>query len=265
MIATQYQSNIQVIRTDNGSEFVNQDLKQYLNLHGIVHQITCPYTPQQNGVAERKNRHLLRLFVLPCLELTCPPIIGVKPSLLQLISSTVYPLVPCNFRLPLMCFITLHFDVYLLVMPCIKKDIDVITPFLESFMLPLMWSFMKMIYFISGDNLETSGECPSDGNREEYPGENEIGVPHDVPTNQMSSPTDFMPESHSPVDSLHESHVNSEFEHRLKVLPNRVTRGKPKVSYEPILNSKSKYPINNYEALKDSRWREAMNEEMKAL
>ena len=37
MIATQHQSNIQVIRTDNGGEFVNQDLKQYLNLHGIVH------------------------------------------------------------------------------------------------------------------------------------------------------------------------------------------------------------------------------------
>ena len=37
IIATQYQSNIQVLRTDNGGEFVNQDLKQYLNLHGIVH------------------------------------------------------------------------------------------------------------------------------------------------------------------------------------------------------------------------------------
>ena len=128
--------------------------------------------------------------------------------------------------------------------------------------------------FISGDNLETSGECPSDGNREEYPGENETGgdgskgpeffddknqgqmevqdqikvlpVPHDGPTNQLSSPANFMPESHSPADSLHESHVNFEFEPRLKVLPNRVTRAKPKVSYEPVINSKSKYPINNY-------------------
>ena len=61
IIATQYQSNIQVLRTDNGGEFVNQDLKQYLNLHGIVHQTTCLYSPQQNGVAERKNRHLLEV------------------------------------------------------------------------------------------------------------------------------------------------------------------------------------------------------------
>ena len=61
MIATQYQSNIQVIRTDNRGEFINQDLKRYLNLHGVVHQTTCPYTPQQNRVAERKNRHLLEV------------------------------------------------------------------------------------------------------------------------------------------------------------------------------------------------------------
>ena len=55
MIATQYQSNIQVIRTDNGGEFINQDLKQYLNLHGIVHQTTCPYTPQQKGSQTKKS------------------------------------------------------------------------------------------------------------------------------------------------------------------------------------------------------------------
>ena len=61
MIATQYQSHIRVLRTDNGGEFFNQDLKQYLNLHGIAHQTTCPYSPQQNGVAERKNRHLLEV------------------------------------------------------------------------------------------------------------------------------------------------------------------------------------------------------------
>ena len=45
MIATQYQSHIQVLRTDNGGEFVNQDLKKYLQEHGISHQTTCPYSP----------------------------------------------------------------------------------------------------------------------------------------------------------------------------------------------------------------------------
>ena len=61
MIATQYQSHIQVLHTNNGGEFVNQDLKQYLQSHGIAYQTTCPYSPQQNRVAERKNRHLLEV------------------------------------------------------------------------------------------------------------------------------------------------------------------------------------------------------------
>src|SRR5690606_24744027 len=35
--------------------------KSHLAKHGIVHQTSCPYTPQQNGVAERKNRHLMEV------------------------------------------------------------------------------------------------------------------------------------------------------------------------------------------------------------
>ncbi|KAM2438173.1 hypothetical protein ACFX1W_015194 [Malus domestica] len=61
MIVVQYNRNIQVLRSDNGGEYVNMELRSFFKLHGIVHQTTCPYTPQQNGVAERKNRHLLEM------------------------------------------------------------------------------------------------------------------------------------------------------------------------------------------------------------
>jgi transposase InsO family protein len=40
---------------------VNNDFVAYLSNHGIIHQTTCPNTPPQNGVAERKNRHLLEV------------------------------------------------------------------------------------------------------------------------------------------------------------------------------------------------------------
>ena len=36
-------------------------LQKYFHTHGIIHQTTCTYTPQQNVVAERKNRHLLEV------------------------------------------------------------------------------------------------------------------------------------------------------------------------------------------------------------
>jgi transposase InsO family protein len=49
------------LRFDNGGEYVNHDLHNFLSQYGIVHHTTCAYTPQQNGVAERKNQHLLEV------------------------------------------------------------------------------------------------------------------------------------------------------------------------------------------------------------
>ena len=61
MIQNQFQTNIQVFKTDNAQDFFNSILGSYLQSHGIVHQSSCVDTPQQNGVAERKNRHLLEV------------------------------------------------------------------------------------------------------------------------------------------------------------------------------------------------------------
>lgn len=50
---------IVTLRTDNGLEFVNQELGRILEKRGIKHEKTCVYTPQQNGRAERENRTLV--------------------------------------------------------------------------------------------------------------------------------------------------------------------------------------------------------------
>ncbi|GJY80877.1 putative ribonuclease H-like domain-containing protein [Tanacetum coccineum] len=47
------------IRTDNGTEFVNQVMSEYYEGVGIFHQKSVPRTPQQNGVVERRNRTLV--------------------------------------------------------------------------------------------------------------------------------------------------------------------------------------------------------------
>ena len=61
MIETQYNAKVRVLRSDNGGEYQSSDLQKYLEEHGIIHQTTCSNTPQQNGVAEWKNRHLLEV------------------------------------------------------------------------------------------------------------------------------------------------------------------------------------------------------------
>lgn len=55
------EDKIKAIRTDNGGEYLSNDFKLYLQVHGIHHQLTIAYTPQQNGVAERINRTLIDL------------------------------------------------------------------------------------------------------------------------------------------------------------------------------------------------------------
>ncbi|CAN6568096.1 unnamed protein product [Malus baccata var. baccata] len=59
MVATQYSSVIKVFHSDNGGEYIGSELSTFLRDQGILHETTCPHTPQQNGVAERKNRHIL--------------------------------------------------------------------------------------------------------------------------------------------------------------------------------------------------------------
>ncbi|CAI7794081.1 unnamed protein product, partial [Closterium sp. NIES-53] len=49
---------VKVIRTDNGGEFIGADFESVLKKKGIQHQLTVPYNPQQNDVAERFNRTL---------------------------------------------------------------------------------------------------------------------------------------------------------------------------------------------------------------
>ncbi|WZY99333.1 hypothetical protein YC2023_071662 [Brassica napus] len=60
-VTNHYHAKIKILRSDNGGEYTSHAFKQHLSQHGILHQTSCPYTPQQNGVAERKNRHLMEV------------------------------------------------------------------------------------------------------------------------------------------------------------------------------------------------------------
>ena len=57
----QHQCEIMAIRSDNGTEFKNYTMDEFLSDEGIKHQYSATYTPQQNGVAERKNRTLIEM------------------------------------------------------------------------------------------------------------------------------------------------------------------------------------------------------------
>ena len=50
---------IKTLRSDRGGEYLSGEFEDFLREEGIVSQLTAPGTPQQNGVAERRNRTLL--------------------------------------------------------------------------------------------------------------------------------------------------------------------------------------------------------------
>ncbi|KAM0024917.1 putative RNA-directed DNA polymerase [Helianthus debilis subsp. tardiflorus] len=52
---------IQVLRTDRGGEFTSNQFNEFCQLKGIKRHLTAPYTPQQNGVVERRNRTIMEM------------------------------------------------------------------------------------------------------------------------------------------------------------------------------------------------------------
>lgn len=59
MVKTKFGSEIKVIKSDNGREYINEFLIRQFKKRGIVHETTAPHNPKQNGKAKREIRTLI--------------------------------------------------------------------------------------------------------------------------------------------------------------------------------------------------------------
>ncbi|GKD62871.1 retrovirus-related pol polyprotein from transposon TNT 1-94 [Tanacetum coccineum] len=73
MIQVRLKTPVRRIRTDNGTEFVNQTLREYYEKVGISYETSVARSPQQNGIVERRNRMLI--------EAACTMLIYTKAPL----------------------------------------------------------------------------------------------------------------------------------------------------------------------------------------
>jgi len=71
-IENHFSTCIKMLRSDSGGEYMSHEFHDFLHYKGIVSQRSCPYTPQQNGVVERKNQHLLDVVRTLLLESSVP-------------------------------------------------------------------------------------------------------------------------------------------------------------------------------------------------
>jgi hypothetical protein len=60
-VENHYNAKIKIFRFDNGTEYLNNKFLSYFTQKEILHQTTCINTPEQNGISERKNHHILEI------------------------------------------------------------------------------------------------------------------------------------------------------------------------------------------------------------
>uniref|UniRef100_A0A2N9FXA9 Integrase catalytic domain-containing protein n=1 Tax=Fagus sylvatica TaxID=28930 RepID=A0A2N9FXA9_FAGSY len=58
-VENQLSQKIKILRTDCGGEYTSNEFNTHCASHGIIHHFSCPHTPQQNGLVERKHRHVI--------------------------------------------------------------------------------------------------------------------------------------------------------------------------------------------------------------
>lgn len=59
MVSNQFNSSIKAVQSEWGVEF--RPFSKFLTDHGIQHRLICPHTHHQNGVVERKHKHVVEL------------------------------------------------------------------------------------------------------------------------------------------------------------------------------------------------------------
>ena len=74
----EFEVKLKKIRSDNRKEFDNTNIEAYCDEVGIKHEVSATYTPQQNGVVERKNRTLITLVRTMLDEYNTPEALWVE-------------------------------------------------------------------------------------------------------------------------------------------------------------------------------------------
>ncbi|CAN0840831.1 Retrovirus-related Pol polyprotein from transposon TNT 1-94 [Linum grandiflorum] len=73
MVRTQFGKTVKIIRLDSGGEFNSTSLLDFYKKNGILSQQSCPGVSQQNGIVERKHRHVLDLTRALLVHSKVPP------------------------------------------------------------------------------------------------------------------------------------------------------------------------------------------------
>jgi transposase InsO family protein len=70
-VETQFSAKIKKLNTDNGGEYLNKEMTAFLEMKGIIHDLSPPYAHDSNGLPERMNRTIVTMvqsMTLDCVD-----------------------------------------------------------------------------------------------------------------------------------------------------------------------------------------------------
>ncbi|GKB17314.1 putative RNA-directed DNA polymerase [Tanacetum coccineum] len=290
LIHNQFNATIKTIRSDNGTEFVNKKMFTLFSDLGIIHHTSCTHTPQQNGIAERKHRHLLNVarslmfqggiplnFWSDCI-LTAVYLINKLPSsVLNVISShldvrfyeTVFPFKMKNTKRNDLANVEYTSDDELLTLfdnqiPPSPNDEERATPCVEgrvhssSDAAPVQ-SLEENFATHIGDNILSEGNVQDENlDLNNITPSGDHNLKEGQPSVRRSSRPTKMPAK------FNDFTLDSKLKYGIEKHVNYFKLNTVNYCFATTLN-KSVKPTTYYEDVKDVRWVEAMNNEIKAL
>jgi len=63
LVEKECEKSIKILRTNGGGEYTSKNFEEFCSNKGISHEVTSPYTPQHNGLAERRNKTILDMAI----------------------------------------------------------------------------------------------------------------------------------------------------------------------------------------------------------
>ncbi|RVX15238.1 Retrovirus-related Pol polyprotein from transposon TNT 1-94 [Vitis vinifera] len=298
LVANQFGSQVKIVRSDNGPEFKHT---QFYSSRGILHQTSCINTPQQNGVVERKHRHLLNVARALLFQshlpkpfwgdaiLTAAYLINKTPTLfckgkhlLKNYSTNHQIILICAYLVVAVLFPLIHYGlanlihvllrVFLLAILMVKRDTSLSTtsPSLDTF-----FPSLPQTPDIDDDHISFNHSDPPSSPPSLNTSPPVISQPSPSQPRRSSRPTktpttlqDFHIEAALPSRPVPPSSTNevahSDTIHSLSQVLS-YDRLSPMHKAFTVKITLAKEPRSFSQAVLDSRWKEAMNTEIQAL
>ena len=110
LVEKQFNYLIKQLQSDNGGEYCSIIFKQFLSDNEIFHRLSCPYTSQQNGLAERKHCHIVKMGLTLLAQSRLPKKFWVDAFLTPIFIINRLPTKVLNFSSPFECLFHLPPD-----------------------------------------------------------------------------------------------------------------------------------------------------------